>query len=1381
MIEEELVFCNNTFTLEATPSDPNNSFLWTCISCGSGVTLTDQTNFITDVTVTDPGDYTFIFQEDLNNVCFGTISVDVTIIDGLEIENLDFDCDIDGNYQVSFDIESGTGPYTVNGINITGNTFTSTSLLNGSNYSFDVIDAEGCTDLLEGSFDCPCTTDAGTMSDDEISICLSSGEMAIGQFNDDASFDSNDIGYFVLHTNDDDDLGFILATNETGNFPFDPNTMIPGETYYISYVVGNDLLGLIDYDDTCTSVSFGQAIIFWEDPDVFAGDDLSVCGLEVTLGDDSNYSGEWTLISGPTDAQVALDEQGDLVDVTVDIFGDYIFELEAEENNCFSTDQVTVTFSSIPMELDLSSECQNGQYQIQFTIEGGEAPYFVNGNLVDGNTFVSEFFNSGEEYTFLIEDENTCLSELIEGVVNCDCETEPGTMSGETILLCPLEGELFQANYNNNGVIGPDQIGLFVVHTSSSNILGDILAISEDGSFIYDPIFGDNTTLYISFVVANEDNGNLDFDDPCLAVSLGQELEILELVITSSGQDIQLCENQVTLAAETSGVDGFWEIIDLPNNAVIVLESIEGDSVNLLLDSIGTYVLSWVPDSPCYITDTITIDFVSDLAIELTDIICSDDLQSYELTLGVSGGSGTYIYNLDTIFGEIIIEDLIPDSVYQFVIEDFNGCTDTIDFIQNCSCSFTEASIGSDPLSICSNEDSLVLELVTQGTYVDGMDGVFVIHNGDSDSLGDILLISENNVFDAINTLDLNQELYISFVFDQLPDGSINYDDPCLAVSVGINLYIDDEILAIAGTDQVVCGLSTQLEGLEAGASISWELIESSISNVTISDVFSSTTELNVDDYGIVSLAYTVENGSCFDMDTVEISFVPPIEDPVFNEPDVICLSSDSLDIINLSEFIVSGNANGNWFIDNTPIDSNLFILDYEEGTYTLTYQIDDANCGLYTYELDLSFEPCPCPELLVSDLSICPQQNLIQLSDYLTTEWVGEWSIVEYPQGQNDITISDGELLISDLISGSYVLQFIASDQSDVCTTELLLNMDIGELPDLAEYINPGVICLAPLESIDLMDYIDNNTSGSFYSEAFEPISNTIIPLDFNALNVYYIIDYGLCGIDTIFMNIDVAVTDESLFEIQNVLCPGESDGQFIFLNDLDNVESLMLNGLSIELVDVLENLDPGQFLLDVFYTNSCIETIEFEIEDDVQFGIDLGDDIVLNDPSTIQFNLQTMIDSDDILNITWMQNGEIISNNNSTSVELSISDNAIISADLTDINGCVYTDELLVSVNIQEVDLVFANILNLNDPANSIFSLPENLAVDKINELSIFDRWGNEVYSAKDIVDDFETVFWDGRFNGQQVSTGVYVYFFEYTLNGRERRYSGDITVIN
>ena len=96
-------------------------------------------------------------------------------------------------------------------------------------------------------------------------------------------------------------------------------------------------------------------------------------------------------------------------------------------------------------------------------------------------------------------------------------------------------------------------------------------------------------------------------------------------------------------------------------------------------------------------------------------------------------------------------------------------------------------------------------------------------------------------------------------------------------------------------------------------------------------------------------------------------------------------------------------------------------------------------------------------------------------------------------------------------------------------------------------------------------------------------------------------------------------------------------------------------------------------------------------------------------------------------------------------------------------------------------ELVMYIPNIFNPSSLINSKFEIhtPTGATLG-IDELQIFDRWGNVIFqrSNTSTVDPNHT--WDGRQNNRLVSAGVYVYNIVFSQDGQQFNRTGDITVL-
>jgi len=199
------------------------------------------------------------------------------------------------------------------------------------------------------------------------------------------------------------------------------------------------------------------------------------------------------------------------------------------------------------------------------------------------------------------------------------------------------------------------------------------------------------------------------------------------------------------------------------------------------------------------------------------------------------------------------------------------------------------------------------------------------------------------------------------------------------------------------------------------------------------------------------------------------------------------------------------------------------------------------------------------------------------------------------------------------------------------------------------------------------------------------------------------------------------------------------------------------------------------GTIIDTFFYTNESgcdslyvvnIETYELIPAPQIQNPINL----IINEDFEISVPLE------DEYSISW-EPADFVSCSTCATTTL-LSDGSI------DLLSYTITDEKLCSrsfdINLLYVcPLYLPNIISPHDQGstNASFGPLSNSGCDISDgyEMNIYDRWGELMFFS----DDPETS-WDGYYNNNLVSRGVYVYYISFAQNGATVKKSGDITVI-
>ncbi|MEI6410671.1 MAG: gliding motility-associated C-terminal domain-containing protein, partial [Bacteroidota bacterium] len=120
-------------------------------------------------------------------------------------------------------------------------------------------------------------------------------------------------------------------------------------------------------------------------------------------------------------------------------------------------------------------------------------------------------------------------------------------------------------------------------------------------------------------------------------------------------------------------------------------------------------------------------------------------------------------------------------------------------------------------------------------------------------------------------------------------------------------------------------------------------------------------------------------------------------------------------------------------------------------------------------------------------------------------------------------------------------------------------------------------------------------------------------------------------------------------------------------------------------------------------------------------------------------------------------------------------------LSVTLVDTGGCVTMASMYIRVK-QQAQIYIPNVISPNgDGNNDVFLIGANPSVSRIDELNIFDRWGNLAYHLSAPIAPNLWPGWDGTMGGKKVGLGVYVFYMRIKLlNGESEVLAGDITVV-
>jgi hypothetical protein len=117
-----------------------------------------------------------------------------------------------------------------------------------------------------------------------------------------------------------------------------------------------------------------------------------------------------------------------------------------------------------------------------------------------------------------------------------------------------------------------------------------------------------------------------------------------------------------------------------------------------------------------------------------------------------------------------------------------------------------------------------------------------------------------------------------------------------------------------------------------------------------------------------------------------------------------------------------------------------------------------------------------------------------------------------------------------------------------------------------------------------------------------------------------------------------------------------------------------------------------------------------------------------------------------------------------------------------VTDQDGCS-TESSIVLLSRLVRNYYAPNVLSLqSNLGNDQFKIFTNQATEIIEEVSIYDRWGNQIYQAENLLYEEDIDGWDPRIMNKPINPGVYAWVAKIRyVDGETLTFHGTITVVN
>ncbi|MFK8058022.1 MAG: HYR domain-containing protein [Saprospiraceae bacterium] len=581
------------------------------------------------------------------------------------------------------------------------------------------------------------------------------------------------------------------------------------------------------------------------------------------------------------------------------------------------------------------------------------------------------------------------------------------------------------------------------------------------------------------------------------------------------------------------------------------------------------------------------------------------------------------------------------------------------------------------------------------------------------------------------------------------------------------------------------------------GTSVNYDWTVSPATGATLNPV-NFVSVFRATEAGSYDVCYTATVGGCASQVVCTTIIVEAV--PTFNisgSDNIEC--TDGTEDIRLEE--MSGTASTyEWRGPNGSILSNNGLL--------LIENVTSINAGLYSLQvsspngcsadtaINVRISERPDAPVLQSDLAmLCIGSSATLSATDLGAGVSYNWSANTSDAQAGIPSASNGPVLtVTPTMAGNYTYQL--NVERNGCTSETVtVDLEVLEMPNAVAVLSGSVDCILDGATIQLMETLgEGNVTGwtgplGFTSTEASPV---LSDLSDNNSGVYTVTVENAAGC-VATSSVTVSVTRgleqlETFFD--GALCRGETVQLFASEVQGATYEWTGPNGYtSAEQNPVIQSLSPGlsgSYTVTATMPNGCSspasEPIELTVlsapeavDDFFDFTLEsdggtiniLGNDILSANGTTVTITREALYGT-----ATVNQDGFIVYTSNATApredrVEYevcyvdcpSLCSRAIINIELDyDTETCITTTVITPNGDGQNDEFY---VSCLEDPTQ----LPQN-------SLTIYNEYGDEVYSAAPYLNN-----WEGTYNGKRLPDGTYYFLFRESSNGAVQR--GSITI--
>jgi len=283
-----------------------------------------------------------------------------------------------------------------------------------------------------------------------------------------------------------------------------------------------------------------------------------------------------------------------------------------------------------------------------------------------------------------------------------------------------------------------------------------------------------------------------------------------------------------------------------------------------------------------------------------------------------------------------------------------------------------------------------------------------------------------------------------------------------------------------------------------------------------------------------------------------------------------------------------------------------------------------------------------------------------------------------------------------------------------------------------------------------------------------------------------YYLLvtnnDNGCTSTDATFVTEVTTIPTDFTVVTADAGCYGESNGFITIAAENPGLQILYaFNDQPFSSNAQYSGLTAGSYTLTAEDASGCQWDTTVILLEGIELELDLGEDIFIQLGDSVQLQPQINFPQESIASLSWSNRDLLGCPDCFAPVTQMLINSATFQLDLVDDNGCPVSDNITIFVD-KERRVFIPNVFSPNsDGVNDIFVINSGNDVVEVKSFIIANRWGEVVFEQFNFSSNDAAFGWDGRFRGEYLNPGVFVYVAEIEfVDGDVEIYSGDIILM-